>query len=122
MPPKQFFTYRLFRNRQIVRVGKGSVTLRAGGAVRAYLEGRYPRFRWQDFDLAWHRSESAALKAEGALIEDYRRRRGELPPLNAQRGGGGGQVYVRCKARLLHGARCRNLAIRGNYGFCRLHR
>ncbi len=116
-----FFTFRLLRDGHIVRVGKGTARKRGQASVRGYLKKRYPRVRWNHFRLAWHRTESAAFKAAARLTDGYRRMMGALPPRNARRGGSGGRVTNRCKAKRARGT-CPNAAVAGNYGFCNVHR
>ena len=109
------FTYTIFDGDIPLRVGKGYVTEKSVDAVRRYLRRRYGSEGWDSFGHSWHYSESAALKKEKAIINEYVETFGELPPANFARGGGGRQRYVKCKA-------CDNDALEGNYGFCGIHR
>jgi hypothetical protein len=117
-----WFTYTLLRDGRIVRKGKGLAPSRSADAVGAYLGRRYRSRRWHSYDFRWHTTESAALKAEERAIDGYERVVGHKPPWNVHRGGGGGTRYVRCRAALVDGRSCRNLALQGNYGFCGTHR
>jgi hypothetical protein len=112
-----YFSFRLFRDGRIVRVGKGTVARRRATAIRSYLRKRYARTRWNHYRLAWHRNEGAAFKAAARLTDGYRRMTGRLPPRNRRRGGSGGRTTARCRTR-----RCANAAVPGNYGFCGRHR
>jgi hypothetical protein len=91
-------------------------------AIERYLSDAYGARGWDTFDYDWHATESAAFKREVRLIDAYTDRKGELPPWNARRGGGGGQSYFACRAGRSDGSPCRNLALDGNYGFCGVHR
>ncbi len=118
---EHWFTYALLNSGRIVRKGKGCASARTADSIEAYLNRRYPE-QWHSYSFRWHGTESAALKAEERAIEGYARTVGFKPPWNVQRGGGGGMRYVRCRAALSNGGGCRNLALRGNYGFCGTHR
>ena len=119
---EHWFSYALLSNGRIVRKGKGLASSRSGDAVESYLNRRYPTRRWHSFTFAWHATESAALKAEEREIDGYQRVVGIKPPWNVHRGGGGGTRYLKCRAALGGGHGCRNMALRGNYGFCGIHR
>jgi len=116
-----FFTFRLRRAGHIVRVGKGSSAKRKRARVAAYLAKRYPRTRYNTFELVWHGSEAAAVKHADRLLAGYRRQTGSLPPRNTRRGGGA-RALPRCKGRMGDGSRCANGALAGNYGYCGRHR
>ena len=113
---KHFFSYNLWNRGTIVRSGKGSVSRRSESAVQSYLQKRYGDRQWNRFDYEWHSSESAAFKRERQLIDKHQ------PIRNQIGGGGGGRVSARCKAIKLDGTQCKNGAVPGNYGFCRVHR
>jgi hypothetical protein len=121
MPKKHFFSYDLHRHGKIVRRGKGSVFRRDLDAVESYLSWRYADRQWHAFEVDWHSSESAALKAEERKLDGYERRTGRLPPWNVNRGGGGDSSLAACRASLADGRPCRNRAIVGNYGYCGVH-
>jgi hypothetical protein len=116
-----FFTFRLMRAGHIVRVGKGSAPQRQRARAKAYLSKRYPRTRYNTFELSWHGSEAAAVKHAERLLDGYRRQTGALPPRNARRGGGA-RALPRCKGRMGDRRRCANGALAGNYGYCGRHR
>ena len=116
------FTYTLKKAGRIVRKGKGTALYRDVQAVESYLEKRYARRRWDEFEHEFHGTESAALKAETKSIAGYERATGALPPWNDRSGGGGGRRFKACKATKADGTGCQNLAIKGNYGFCGVHR
>lgn len=117
-----WFTYKLQKNGRIVRIGKGHCPHRSSDSVGSYLERRYGKRRWDGFTFMWHSSEAAAFKRETREIDRYVRATGSLPPWNRVRGGGGGQTYFRCRAMMSNGEHCSNLAVSGNYGFCKVHR
>jgi hypothetical protein len=117
-----WFTYELLKGGQIVRKGKGHCEHKSADSAESYLKKRYRNLPWDEFIYSWHASESAAFKGERRMIDAYLWARGELPPWNDVRGGGGGQTYVTCRAITSNGKRCQNLAIAGNYGYCRVHR
>lgn len=121
---EHFFTYRLFDGWTTMRIGKGGVRERSEDAIRAYLREAYPsdRFRWTHYGSGWHMNEGAAYKAERRQTDEFERATGELPPWNVLRGGTGGRAFEACKATLLSGDRCMNLALAGNYGYCGVHR
>lgn len=111
----RFFTYEVICNRETSRIGKGGVANQTDSAVVRYLQGRYGIDVWDAAKIAWHFSESAALKAETLKMEHFVNRYGRLPLWNRRHGGGGRQIYPKCKI-------CRNDALNGNYGFCGIHR
>jgi len=117
-----FFTYEILQAGQIVRKGKGQCAEKSTESVERYLKRRYGRLRWDQFRYFWHDSEAAAFKHETRIIDAYVRVKGQLPPWNSLRGGGGGQTYITCKALNANGKRCSNLALAGNYGYCGVHR
>jgi len=128
---EQFFTYRLFKDGELMVIGKGKVKLptilsEARSAaikrrVRMYLKDAYGR-GWQRGAFTTHATESAAFKKERLATDEHKRRTGALPPWNRIRGGSGGRTYQQCKAMLSSGERCMNLARQGNYGYCDVHR
>ncbi len=118
---EHFFSYRLFKERRTVRLGKGGVSARTKAALTSYLAKRYPGLGWDRAAVHWHASESAAFKAEERKIETYERLTGALPPWNMMRGGSGGSSFVGCKALMTDGRPCRNSAIAGYYGYCGVH-
>jgi len=123
MPYVEFwFTYRLRNEGRTLRIGKGHCTRKNAEAVNSYLNKRYPQRGWNKIVFGWHLSEAAALKEETQMLNSYERRKGGLPPWNRNRGGGGGQAYVKCQAYKASGAPCRNDTLAGNYGFCGVHR
>lgn len=109
------FTYSIYDGDVLLRVGKGYVTEKSENAIERYLRRRYGSEGWDGFSYSWHYSESAALKRETAIINEYAETYGELPPANYARGGGGRQRYLKCKV-------CNNDALARNYGFCGVHR
>jgi hypothetical protein len=117
-----FFTYRLLMGERTKRIGKGGVAIKDRGAISAYLRDAYPERGWDNFKIEWHSTEAAAFKAEQRKIDSYARATGKLPPWNSVRGGAGGTSYAICKARLVAGRRCRNLAVIGYGGYCGVHR
>jgi hypothetical protein len=119
---KHFFTYELLWKGRIIRKGKGHCSQKSVSSVERYLEDGYSDWQWDSFRFSWHVSESAALKNETRIIDAYLRVTGSLPPGNQVRGGGGRQVYLRCKSLKLNGEPCPNDALAGNYGFCGVHR
>jgi hypothetical protein len=119
---EHFFTYRLYSAGRVVRIGKGGVLRRTDDAVEGYLCNAYGFRGWDSFEHQWHATESAAFKGEVRKIDSHESRTGRLPPWNSRRGGGGGQSYVSCKALLARGEPCRSLALKGNYGYCGIHR
>jgi hypothetical protein len=121
MAEKAFFTYGLRQEGRIARRGKGSVSRRNSDLAASYLRRRYPDQPWDAFEVEWHSSESAALKAEAEKIDSYQRRAGHLPPWNVRRGGGGNSVFAACRGSLADGRPCRNRAVVGNYGYCGVH-
>ncbi|MGC2237986.1 MAG: hypothetical protein WA584_17635 [Pyrinomonadaceae bacterium] len=117
-----FFTYRIRNGNRILRIGKGHCFYKAEEGVNNYLISRYGSEGWTRFDYLWHSSESAALKQERRLLDDYIFRFGVFPPWNQKRGGGGRQIYVKCKSYTVAGFRCPNDALAGNYNYCGVHR
>ena len=119
---EHWFTYRMYAGNTLLRIGKGHCATRSDYSVIAYLRRRYGREHWSAARIAWHISESAALKREAVEIDGYLQRHDELPPWNEVRGGGGRQIYVKCVALTQYGAVCANDALAGNYSFCGIHR
>jgi len=119
---ENWFTYNLYKDNFIVRKGKGKCIRKSEQAVESYLERRYGHLSWDRFRFMWHSSEAAALKQEMRSIDGYVRVKGDLPPWNSVRGGGGGQTYFKCRAYTAQGTLCSNDALAGNYGFCGVHR
>ena len=117
-----WFTYTVYNVAQLLRIGKGNCLAKNQDAVERYLHSRYGYDGWNGFGFKWHFSEAAALKAEDAQLIDYAARYGELPVWNRAFGGGGRQIYQKCKAVKINDQPCRNDAHAGNYGFCRVHR
>lgn len=117
-----WFTYSIYNDVQLLRIGKGSCYIKNQDAVEGYLHSRYSYEGWNAFGYKWHFSESAALKAEDNQIKDYVVQYGVLPPWNRVLGGGGRQIYQKCKALKNNSLPCRNDAYAGNYGFCGVHR
>lgn len=122
---KEFwFSYIIFENSRLVRIGKGNCNRKSADKVRSYLRGRYLRYcgrKRYSFSFTWHFSEAAAFKNETRMIDDYMSINGTLPLWNRVRGGGGGQAYVKCRAYKTNGDICRNDAIVGYYGYCGIH-
>ena len=118
----KFFTYQYYQNGQLLRIGKGNGSDKTEREVARYLSKRYGQNGWDESEIRWHTSESAAYKAETKLINEYVETYGFLPPLNQRRGGGGRQIYVKCKGYKVNGNSCVNDALASNYGFCGVHR
>ncbi|MBA3240602.1 MAG: hypothetical protein H0T60_05175 [Acidobacteria bacterium] len=119
---EQWFTYEMRDDDIIVRIGKGHSFSKSSDAVIGYLRSRYGSEGWTHADITWHFSESAALKREKRAIDEHLSIYGELPLWNRARGGGGRQVYVKCKAYTTYGQACGNDSLAGNYNFCGIHR
>lgn len=119
---EHFFTYEIVEGDDIARIGKGHTVSKSPRAVIRYLRSRYGAQGWASADVAWHASEAAALKRERRAINEHVDIYGVLPPRNRARGGGGRQIYAKCKAYTVSGQRCCNDALEGNYGFCGVHR
>ena len=119
---ERWFTYEMHDGDTIVRIGKGHVGSKSGDAFIRYLWSRYGTQGWTDVAITWHFSESAALKRERGAIDEHLSLYGELPLWNRARGGGGRQVYVKCKAYTTYGQACANDALAGNYNYCGIHR
>lgn len=117
-----FFTYTIYHHSKLLKIGKGHCFLKNQHAVESYLHSRYGYEGWNRFGYNWHYSESAALKSETEQLGEYVWRYGVYPPWNAASGGGGRQIYQKCKAAKNNYLPCRNDALAGNYGFCGLHR
>lgn len=117
-----FFTYQIFADDEIVRIGKGHCLRKSNDAVLRYLSTRYGKSGWTEAAIAWHQSEAASLKRENSLINDFEYINGRLPLWNRRRGGGGRQIYHKCKSWLASGTPCRNDALASNYGYCGVHR
>ena len=121
---ERFFTYDI-RNQEIdvsLRIGKGSCLEKSNRAVEMYLRRRYGVNGWDFANITWHDSEAAALKSERRKMIEHVEIHGVLPVANRARGGGGRQIYVKCKALKWSGERCCNDALVRNYGYCGIHR
>jgi hypothetical protein len=121
---EQFFTYEIYDDEYdaTLRIGKGNCPDKSETAVVKYLRKRYGAAGWDSANISWHASEAAALKNERRKLDEHANTFGELPISNQVRGGGGRQMYVKCKAVKTSGEKCCNDAIAGNYGFCGIHR
>jgi hypothetical protein len=119
---ERWFTYEMHDGDTIVRIGKGHSASRSRSVVIRYLRSRYGAQGWTHADIAWHISEAAALKRERLAIDEHINIYGELPLWNQVRGGGGRQIYVKCRAYTTYGHMCANDALAGNYNFCGIHR
>ena len=119
---EQWFTYEMCDGDTVVRIGKGHCLSRSSQAVISYLRRRYGAEGWTHADIAWHFSESAALKRERRALDEYVNIYGELPLWNHVRGGGGRQIYVKCRAYTAYSKPCANDALAGNYNYCGIHR
>lgn len=117
-----FFTYIIKNGRQTVRIGKGHCFSKSEDAVVSYLTKRYGSSGWMTSDYIWHSSEAAALKKERQLLNDYNFRYQSFPLWNNKSGGGGRQIYVKCKSLTASGFPCPNDALAGNYKYCGIHR
>lgn len=117
-----FFTYSIRNRNQILRIGKGRCFAKSNEAITKYIVSRYRTDGWTTSDINWHFSESAALKKERQLLDDYFEKRGTLPVWNQRRGGGGRQIYVKCKSFTAGNLPCPNDARAGNYNYCGIHR
>lgn len=93
-----WFTYTIYNQAQILRIGKGHCFAKCQDAAESYLHSRYGYDGWNHFGFRWHVSESAALKSETKQLEDYVAAYGVLPSWNSALGGGGRQIYHKCKA------------------------
>lgn len=118
----KFFTYQYYQNGYLQRIGKGHSSDKTEQEIARYLSRRYGKQGWDESEIRWHSTESAAYKAETKLIDEYVETYGFLPPLNQRRGGGGRHVHLKCKASKISGRRCINDALASNYGFCGVHR
>ncbi len=113
---EKFFTYEILGNEEeAVRIGKGQCFEKTERGAVGYLRTRYGGDSFRKAYVTWHHSESAALKKERHAMSEYVSLYGVLPPWNQRHGGGGRQIYVKCKW-------CNNDALAGNYGFCGVHR
>jgi len=121
---EHFFTYILKDNDEILRIGKGHSYSKTAHGVTNYIKKRpaYKQIPANEVEFYWCASESAALNKENAFLNEYLEMFGELPPYNNRRGGGGRQLYCKCKGFLADGSRCRKDALTGNYGYCGIHR
>lgn len=117
-----WFTYEMRNGDTILRIGKGHCFSKSPDEIVRYLRSRYGAPGWTNTGYAWHFSESAALKHERRALDEHKFMYGELPPWNQVRGGGGRQMYVKCKAYKSSGQLCDNDALAGNYNFCGIHR
>lgn len=118
----RFFTYMIRNGNKILRIGKGHCSSKTKSGIVSYIVSRYGTQGWTTSAFYWHSSEAAALKKETELIDEYLFRRGVLPPWNRRRGGGGRQIYVKCKAATMSGKRCLNDALEENHSYCGVHR
>lgn len=118
----KFFTYQFHKNGQLLRIGKGHCYDKSNQSVARYLNSRYGKEAWDESAIQWHYSEAAALKHEVRLLDDYVDAHGFLPPLNSARGGGGRQIFVKCKSHKRDGRVCANDTLVGNYNYCGVHR
>ena len=119
---EQWFTYEMRDGDTVVRIGKGHCLSRSSHAVIRYLRSRYGAEGWTHAAITWHFSESAALKREKRALDEYVNIYGELPLWNHVRGGGGRQIYVKCRAYTTYRQPCANDALAGNYNYCGIHR
>lgn len=119
---KFWFSYTLRDGNTILRIGKSHCAINTREDAARVLGHRYRQFVWTNALIDGHISEAAALKAEARKIEAYINRYGVLPPYNSVRGGGGRQVYYKCKALKTDYSRCYNDALERNRGFCGVHR
>ncbi len=112
---EQWFSYVMLNGNALLRIGKGHCFGRTETQIISYLRSRYGSEGWTRANIRWHTSESASLKEEKWRIDQYKEVHGRFPPWNLIRGGGGRQIFVKCKL-------CANDALDGNYGFCGIHR
>lgn len=118
-----YFSYTLKFGNTVLRIGKTYASEKTKEAVVAKLHKRYNYFDWTRVEFSWHISEAAALKTESFKMFFYQQtHQGNLPPYNERRAGGGRQRYLTCKAIQLNNSFCPNGALKGNYGYCGIHR
>lgn len=119
---EKFFTYKIRNGNRILRIGKGHCFFKSESEIIKYITSRYGREGWTASDITWHYSEAAALKKETVLLDDYFLRYSSLPPWNKRRGGGGRQIYFKCRGTTSTGFRCSNDSLDKNRGYCGIHR
>lgn len=121
---EHFFVYILKENEEILRIGKGHCFSKTANGINQYINNRpaYKTITANEIEYYWCASESAALGKEETFLDDYFEKFGVLPPYNRRRGGGGRQLYYKCKGLFTDGSKCRYGALIGNYGYCGVHR